>query len=275
MSGKDFEPFEGFDSPNGTVVPDVVFDRLMPQLGDAELRVLLYVIRRTFGFKKDADSISVQQMVHGITTRDGRVLDQGTGLVASAVHRGVNGLEARGIIIAERREDPRRGSLPTVYRLRFREVGGVSSKRTPPSPAEGHPRVLLEDPQQTVLQQTVLQQTELDVPVVSKTGGVARGGKNIRRASEKEEEPSYLDVVIHEFSEFEFQDLEHLASNQQQARNLLLASGLDEKEFVESYVYPARNAAKWGARVENRAAYFYTLLRQRVHDTPSVTNGVE
>ncbi len=45
-------PFSGFTSPNFTQVPDELFDVLMPQISDAELRVLLYIIRRTFGFKR-------------------------------------------------------------------------------------------------------------------------------------------------------------------------------------------------------------------------------
>src|SRR5947209_15972592 len=55
--------YEGFSSPLGTIVPDDVFDVLMPQLADPELRVLLYIIRRTFGFKRDHDDISLKQMV--------------------------------------------------------------------------------------------------------------------------------------------------------------------------------------------------------------------
>nr|MDP9471051.1 replication protein [Chloroflexota bacterium] len=64
--------FDGFASPNFTQVPDELFDVLMPQLSDAELRVLLYIVRRTFGFKRDADAISLSQMVSGITTREGQ-----------------------------------------------------------------------------------------------------------------------------------------------------------------------------------------------------------
>src|SRR5215213_3594469 len=72
--------FDGFASPSYTQVPDELFDVLMPSLPDAELRVLLYIVRRTFGFKRDADAISLSQMVSGIVTRDGRRLDAGTGL---------------------------------------------------------------------------------------------------------------------------------------------------------------------------------------------------
>ena len=69
--------FAGFSSPNSTSVPDDFFDVLAPNLSESELRVLIYIIRRTFGFKKEFDTISLKQMVEGIKTRDGRVLDQG------------------------------------------------------------------------------------------------------------------------------------------------------------------------------------------------------
>src|SRR5688572_7208832 len=112
--------FAGFSSPSYTQVPDELFDVLMPTLADAELRVLLYIIRRTFGFKRDADAISLSQMVHGITTRDGRVLDRGTGLSKATVARGLKGLREQGIIIARRHSSAERGHEATSYRLRFK-----------------------------------------------------------------------------------------------------------------------------------------------------------
>src|SRR5690349_7630428 len=94
--------FGGFDSPTTTQVPDAFFDVVAPELTEAELRVALYIIRRTFGFKKDTDDISLRQMVHGITTKDGRVLDRGTGLKKSAVANALNGLERKGVIVSRR-----------------------------------------------------------------------------------------------------------------------------------------------------------------------------
>ncbi len=44
--------FKGFISPRYTQVPDALFDELMAYLSGAELKVLLYIIRRTLGFKK-------------------------------------------------------------------------------------------------------------------------------------------------------------------------------------------------------------------------------
>ncbi|MGI8483943.1 MAG: replication protein [Thermomicrobiales bacterium] len=113
------QSFAGFTSPNYTQVPDELFDLLMPQLSECELRVLLYIIRRTFGFKRESDSISLSQMVSGITTRDGQVLDTGTGQSKATVARGLKGLRDKGIILAERNRSAKRGDEPTTYRLRF------------------------------------------------------------------------------------------------------------------------------------------------------------
>ncbi|MDP9367523.1 MAG: replication protein [Chloroflexota bacterium] len=126
--------FDGFASPNFTQVPDELFDVLMPQLSDAELRVLLYIVRRTFGFKRDADAISLSQMVSGITTREGQVLDRGTGLSKATVARGLAGLREKGVILAERRSSVQRGNEATTYRLRFKAASsGVSEQTTPVS----------------------------------------------------------------------------------------------------------------------------------------------
>lgn len=114
--------FPGFSSPNGTIVPDEVFDVLMPILSDAQFRVLMYIIRRTFGFKKNSDDISLKQMVEGIRTKDGRVLDGGTGLSKSAVAKGAKDLVGMGVIEAIRNRSAERGNEPTTYRLHFRDL---------------------------------------------------------------------------------------------------------------------------------------------------------
>src|SRR5919202_531960 len=101
--------FEGFDNPTTTPVPDVVFDRLMPVLSDGELRVLLYIMRRTFGFKKQSDNISIKQLVQGITTRNGKVLDHGTGASRASVVRALRGLTKKGIIVAQRNRSAAKG----------------------------------------------------------------------------------------------------------------------------------------------------------------------
>lgn len=119
MSHPDPTSFQGFSRPTYTTVPDELFDILLPTLSDAELRVLLYIVRRTFGFKRDSDSISLSQMVSGITTREGERLDAGVGLSKSSVARGLKSLREKGIILATRNSSAEKGDQPTTYRLRF------------------------------------------------------------------------------------------------------------------------------------------------------------
>ena len=152
--------FRGFDSPNTTQVPDAFFDEVAPQLTEAELRVALYIIRRTFGFKKDADTISLRQMVQGITTRDGRVLDRGTGLKKSAVANALNGLERKGVILSQRNRSVEKGNEPTTYALNIRNSPlSVPVDKGLSIPAD-KPLSVPVDTQYTERQQTVEQHTE-------------------------------------------------------------------------------------------------------------------
>ncbi len=49
------EDFPGFRKPTYTPVPDELFDNLLPDLGNAELRALLYIIRRTFQYLRQTE----------------------------------------------------------------------------------------------------------------------------------------------------------------------------------------------------------------------------
>ncbi len=147
------QPFQGFESPNYTQVPDEVFDVLAPDLTEAELRVLLYLVRRTFGFKKSSDDISLKQLVEGIRTQDGRVLDRGAGVAKSTAVRAVKGLIEQGIITATRNRSSEKGDEPTTYRLRFK-ADPVFYGETRGGSAIEHPRVLPQNPQQTEKQET-------------------------------------------------------------------------------------------------------------------------
>lgn len=112
--------FEGFLNPTTTPVPDVVFDKLVAKLGEAELKALLYIIRRTFGFKKDKDPISFNQFLRGITTKDGRALDDGCGIKnRTTLSHALKSLEEKGIITSEKGMDEKGENVTTVYRLRF------------------------------------------------------------------------------------------------------------------------------------------------------------
>jgi hypothetical protein len=130
--------FKGFTSPRYTPCPDELFDELLPDLGHAELKALLYIIRRTFGFKKDSDSISFNQFLHGITTHDGTVLDRGCGIKkASNLSAALKSLEEKGIILCIKTDDPKGDKATTIYALHF--VDGVLPQKEYGTPAKGGP----------------------------------------------------------------------------------------------------------------------------------------
>lgn len=87
--------------PNSTQIPDVIIDHWMAELSGAEFKVLLYIARRTYGFQKERDNISLTQIAEGIKRRDGTVLDRGTGISRRNVLRAVNTLEERGMVIRQ------------------------------------------------------------------------------------------------------------------------------------------------------------------------------
>lgn len=109
--------FQGFRSPNTTPIPDEVFDELLAELSGAEVKVLLYICRRTFGWKKASDNISLNQMLHGITRKDGTKLDRGVGLSKPTLLRTIRSLCDKNIIVAEQRVSLERGNEATNYRL--------------------------------------------------------------------------------------------------------------------------------------------------------------
>ena len=155
--------FKGFISPRYTQVPDELFDELMAYLSGAELKVLLYIIRRTFGFKKDSDHISPRQICNGIKTREGGVLDKGTGLSLSTVQIALKGLLEKNCVITVRNRSKEKGDEPTTYSLNMlpyteNRQGGI------PKIGKGGYR-------KSVTQETDRQET-VDNPV----NGVVKGG---------------------------------------------------------------------------------------------------
>lgn len=107
--------FIGFEPSNTTAVPDILFDELLSELSGAELKVLLYIIRRTIGFKKSTDAISFSQFEDGIKTHEGKVLDKGCGLNRETISKALKSLESRHCIKSEKRA----GSV-TFYSICFK-----------------------------------------------------------------------------------------------------------------------------------------------------------
>jgi hypothetical protein len=100
---------QGFRAPNYTQVPNALVDYWLPELSGAELKVLLYLVRRTFGFHRDQVEAGLRRICDGIPGKD-----RGTGLHLESASKAVKALESRGLLVCERRSGGR-----TSYHVRL------------------------------------------------------------------------------------------------------------------------------------------------------------
>ncbi len=114
----------GFDSPNSTQTPDAVFDCWLTRLTGGELRVLLFLIRRTYGWKREQDDVSISQFVDGITDGHGNRITEGSGVGRSTAISAVKKLLARGLIHKTENKDAIGADEPPTYRLHIRDRSG-------------------------------------------------------------------------------------------------------------------------------------------------------
>lgn len=118
---EELQQWRGVTTPRYTPLPDELLDLWMAHLTESEWKVLCYICRRTFGFKKDADQISLEQIATGIVRHDGRRLDYGTGLARKSVQRGVSGLLAKGLITQQYTTDAAGRDRAPLYSLRWQD----------------------------------------------------------------------------------------------------------------------------------------------------------
>ena len=70
-----------------TTVPNIYFDEYLPELSCTETKVLLAIVRKTVGWQRESDEISIEQ------------LQRTTGLSRNSVRAGLRGLLKRGLVI--------------------------------------------------------------------------------------------------------------------------------------------------------------------------------
>lgn len=127
--------FEGLDSSDGTLFPNVLLDQVMAHLTGAEFKVLAYVVRRTLGLHRRSDTISLDHICDGVRRTDGTVLDAGTGLSKKTAIVALKGLQDKGIIVAGKSK----GNLPTELAVRFRASDAEHQPIEPSSPDASSP----------------------------------------------------------------------------------------------------------------------------------------
>jgi len=243
--------YKGIPSPNGTIVPDDIFDVLLHVCTGAEFKVLAYIVRRTFGFKKDSDTISLKQMVEGITTRDGKVLDHGTGLSKSTVAVAIKGLVEKGIIEVERNSSKAKGDEPTTYRLQFEEKKPVSENRTGGGQKTGHGGVRKSDTQITVLQETVN----------NTVNGVVKGGVDksvLRELPDLGDPPEKTEYVANNVI------VKALGDKKSSKFYALVAAKIPEQVIRETLAEVKADGARSPARLFTYKIQRYALAKQKL-----------
>lgn len=98
---------QGLQSPNYTQVPNEIF-ALMPEMKECELKVVLAIVRKTVGWRKIRDKISLSQLCTD------------TGLSKPSVEEGVSLAMERGIVQREP-VSTKTDRLGYYYSLRFQE----------------------------------------------------------------------------------------------------------------------------------------------------------
>jgi phage replication O-like protein O len=68
-------------------------------LNKHEGRIVLFIIRMTYGFKRKKDAISLSQFEHGMSSKDKSIIVKGTNLYHREICRNINRLVERNIVI--------------------------------------------------------------------------------------------------------------------------------------------------------------------------------
>jgi phage replication O-like protein O len=93
----------GLHSPNSTQIPNEVIDYWMPKLYEVEFKVLMFICRKTFGWHKTRDRISLSQ------------LEIGTGCSRDKICDAVKVLESHDLI--KKHVEGKTGSQKTFYEV--------------------------------------------------------------------------------------------------------------------------------------------------------------
>ena len=96
--------------PDFVEIPNLSLDQMLA-LTEAELKVLLFVVRQTLGYSRDSVMLTYSQIAYGTYGDDGRLLDRGTGLCQKSIGRAVRLLSEKGYLQAQNAGRVRR---PTV-----------------------------------------------------------------------------------------------------------------------------------------------------------------
>jgi len=262
---EDFQ-FRPLTAPRYTQIPDILIDEWAPHLSPAELRVVLYVARRTFGFHKERDAISLSQLCNGITAHDGRRLDYGTGLSRKGVISACASLSAKGLLSISKQRTPDGDNEINIYTLIVRDMGVVTAGNHP-SYLTTPPLVTAGNPQETVSKDSTQERVPFERPPALE-----------ENQGHWKDAPGWCLNFARDFST-EFGDAANQGSNTTRIWRLWQQSGLPDVQF-SPLLYAARTITHeqpftgkptgehdyYGMERQNQMAYYFRVLEDLVSE---------
>jgi len=122
------DTFSGFAPPveNWSKLPHELIDALPLIETIGEMKVILYVLRHTWGYQDEEKRITLDEFCDGRKRRDGSRLDNGTGLSKPTVIDGIERAVKHGFLEVETDERDK-GRVKKLYRLTSSDVKNVDS----------------------------------------------------------------------------------------------------------------------------------------------------
>lgn len=114
-----------------TVIPNYFLDHIAPTLSASELRVMLYIYRHTLGYQKLSDCLSYDQFLNGVTSRDGRCIDQGAKVSRGSLVGALASLETKGLIQRLHSRGQNK-ALTTTFQIQFNSFPTFIAKASKP-----------------------------------------------------------------------------------------------------------------------------------------------
>lgn len=211
MSDDPFKDFEGFDYPreNWSKLPHIFIEYFLPRIDTlAELKLLLYLLRHTWGFDEYGipKHITTDEFQFGRKRKDGSRMDSGTGLGNETVRRGLKAALAHKLIEVSV-DDSDKGRIEKRYTLRMKqnpqdEGSGRRRRGTqPPSSGDATPTAAGRSEKETLernLEQETTREKETEKRVTAVLAKLADAKIKFSKA-DYPNKPMLIEGVIEEY----------------------------------------------------------------------------
>lgn len=148
------KPFQGFVQPkqNWSRLPHQLINSLPLFDSKAEIVVVLYILRHTWGYRDKRKRITLDEFEHGRKRKDGTRIDKGVGMTKPSVVSGLKSAHKHGFITIET-DDSDKGRVKKFYSLANHAVlksltpdGKETLHRTEKETSERNPKKEKESP---------------------------------------------------------------------------------------------------------------------------------